>query len=119
MKPAIVLVDHGSRRDEANQSLERVAAWVREGSPERPVHVAHMELAPPSLADAIAACVAEGAREIVVVPYFLAPGSHSTRDIPQMARDAAAEHSGVSVRIASPLGPDPTLARLVLERADS
>lgn len=119
MKPAIVLVDHGSRRDEANRSLERVAAWVREHAPERTVRVAHMELAPPSLADAIAACVAEGAREIVVVPYFLAPGSHSARDIPQLARDAAADHPGVPVRVTAPLGPDPALAHLVLERAGS
>ena len=119
MKPAIVLVDHGSRREEANRSLERVTAWVREESPDRPVHAAHMELASPGLADAIAACVAEGAREIVVVPYFLAPGSHSTRDIPQLARDAAANHPGISVRVTAPLGPDPTLARLVLIRADA
>ena len=28
-------------------------------------------------------------------------------------------HAGVTVRVASPLGPDPALARLVLERADA
>ena len=60
-----------------------------------------------------------GAHEIVVVPYFLAPGSHSTDDIPRQARKAAAEHAGVSVRVTPPLGPDPALARLVLERADA
>ena len=119
MKPAIVLVDHGSRRDEANRSLERVADWVREHAPERPVHVAHMELAPPSVADAVAACVADGAREIVVVPYFLAPGSHSTGDIPELVREAAVAHPGLSVRVTAPLGPDPALAGLVLQRADA
>jgi len=117
MKPAIVLVDHGSRRDEANRTLEEVAALVRAAAPDRVVRAAHMELAAPSVAEAVDACVAEGAREVVVVPYFLAPGRHSTRDIPRLAREAAARHPGVAVRVAEPLGTHPKLAELVLERA--
>lgn len=116
-EPAIVLVDHGSRRAEANASLEEVAELVRAAAPGRLVRCAHMELAPPALADAVADCAREGAREIVVVPYFLAPGSHSTRDIPRLAREAAARHPGVSVRVAEPLGVHPALAEVVLERA--
>jgi len=116
-EPALVLVDHGSRRPEANESLEQVAELVRAAAPGRPVRCAHMELAPPTLADAIEACVAEGAREIVVVPYFLAPGSHSTRDIPALVREAAARHAGLRVRVAKPLGVHPRLAELVLDRA--
>jgi len=116
-EPAIVLVDHGSRRPEANESLEGVAALVRAAAPGRAVRCAHMELAPPGLADAIDACVADGAREIVVVPYFLAPGSHSTRDIPALAREVAARHADVRVRVAEPLGVHPRLAEVVLDRA--
>jgi len=117
MKPAIVLVDHGSRRAEANRTLEEMAALVRAAAPGRVVRAAHMELAAPSVAEAVDACVAEGAREVVVVPYFLAPGRHSTCDIPRLAREAAARHPGVAVRVAEPLGAHPKLAELVLERA--
>jgi sirohydrochlorin ferrochelatase len=77
-----------------------------------------MELAAPSLADAVATCIAEGAREIVVVPWFLAPGQHSTRDIPRLADEAAAPHPSVRVRVASPLGAHAKLAELALLRAD-
>ncbi len=118
MKPALILIDHGSRRAEANAVLDDVAALVRRADPGRAVHTAHMELAPPSLAEAVAACVAEGAPEIVVVPWFLAPGQHSTRDIPLLANEAAALHPGVRVRIASPLGAHPKLAELALLRAE-
>jgi sirohydrochlorin ferrochelatase len=65
--------------------------------------VAHLSLAPPSIARAIDACVARGAKEIVVVPYFLAPGRHAGRDVPRLARAAAARR-GVRVRVTAPLG---------------
>ena len=118
MKPALILIDHGSRRAEANAVLDEVVALVRRDDPGRTVHSAHMELAPPSLAEAVAACVAEGAREIVVVPWFLAPGRHSTRDIPLLADEAAALHPDVRVRVAAPLGAHAKLAELALLRAD-
>lgn len=117
MRRAIVLVDHGSREPEANAVLEEVAARVRERAPDRMVRFAHMELAPPSLAEAIERCVAEGARDIVVHPYFLGPGRHASNDIPRLAREAAARHEGVKVRVSAPLGPHPLLADVVLERA--
>jgi sirohydrochlorin ferrochelatase len=116
MKPAIVLVDHGSRRAEANAVLDAVAEQVRAAEPGRIVHVAHMELAAPTLAEAVDACVADGARAIVVHPYFLAPGHHSTRDIPRLAAQAAARHDGVDVRVSAPLGVHAKLAEVVLER---
>jgi len=116
---AIVLIDHGSRRPEANAMLETVAAALRRRVPERIVAVAHMELAPPSLADAVAACVEAGARDIVVHPYFLAPGAHATRDIPAQAAEVAARHPGVSIRVSAPLGVHEGLIDAILTRVDS
>lgn len=115
--PAIILIDHGSRRPGANDALEAAAAQVRALAPERFVAVAHMELSKPDLSAAVAACAGEGFREIVVVPWFLAHGRHSTEDIPRLAAAARAEHPGVTVRVARPLGPDPLLAELALRRA--
>ena len=46
--------------------------------------VAHMELAKPSLAEGLARCAASGASEVVVCPYFLGPGRHTSRDIPRL-----------------------------------
>jgi sirohydrochlorin ferrochelatase len=117
MRPALLLVDHGSRRAEANAALDALAELVRAARPERVVRTAHMDLAPPSVADGLAACVAAGAREVVVVPVFLARGSHGAEDVPRLAREAAERHPGVSVRVAEPLGPHPKLAEIALERA--
>ena len=117
-EPALVLVDHGSRAEEANQLIGAVAEAVRERMPGRTVLGAHMELAEPSLDAAIDNCVASGARRIVVHPYFLAPGRHSRDDIPRMVEEAARRHPGVSIRVSPPLGLHPGLIDAVLDRVE-
>lgn len=116
LQPAILLVDHGSRRAEANEKLESIAQLVRERHPDRIVRIAHMELAPPTIADAVRACVEAGAREITIHPYLLVPGRHSREDIPALAAAAAADHPGLTIRISEPLGVHEKLVDVVLER---
>lgn len=115
---AILLVDHGSRRAEANAVLDRVAERLRRRRPEWIVHTAHMELASPTLAEAFDACVAEGAAEVVVHPYFLAPGRHSTNDIPRLVDEASRRHPDVRVRISEPLGVHDRVVDAVLDRIE-
>jgi sirohydrochlorin ferrochelatase len=114
----ILLVDHGSRRAEANALLEQVAAKLRERVPDRIVRVAHMEIAEPSIAQGIDACVAAGATEIVVHPYFLGPGEHTQRDIPRCVDEAARRHSDLRVRISEPLGLHEKLIDVVVARVE-
>ncbi len=116
MKRAILLVDHGSRRAEANEQLAALAERVAQRAPERVVQVAHLELAAPGIGDGVDACVAAGAGEIAVLPYFLGPGSHTRRDIPRLVEEAAARHPGVRVRICEPLGIDERIVDLILDR---
>ena len=99
MKRAVLLVDHGSRRAEANEQLEALARHLARRLPERLVRVAHMELAEPDIGAGVEACVDAGAEEIVVIPYFLGPGSHTRRDIPRLVGEAAARHPELRVRI--------------------
>jgi sirohydrochlorin ferrochelatase len=115
---AILLVDHGSRAPEANESLVAVAELVRSRVGEGIVVAhAHMEIASPTVPEAVAELVRQGAKEITVVPYFLAPGRHSREDIPKLVSDADVAHPGVLFIVAEPLGPHPLLAELVLLRA--
>lgn len=118
MQRALIIVDHGSRREEANAALVETARLVRERVGDRcNVRYAHMELGEPSLEQAVARAVQEGAREIVVVPFFLAPGKHASVDIPASVEAARAAHPTVFFRLSEVLGPDVLLAELVLERA--
>jgi sirohydrochlorin ferrochelatase len=116
---AILLVDHGSQLDAANALLDEIADAVRQRRRDAIVEVAHMELARPSLAEGLARCAARGAREVVVCPYFLGPGRHTSRDIPRLVDEARAAHPDLRISVADPLGFDERLADLVLARADA
>jgi sirohydrochlorin ferrochelatase len=114
---AILLIDHGSVRAEANEMLEAVAALVRQiaGSGVI-VQAAHMELAKPSIAGGFRHCVEDGATEVIAFPYMLSPGKHSTRDIPRLVAEAAAAFPGVAYRVTEAFGLHEKLAEVVLER---
>ena len=108
MQTGIVIVDHGSTRDESNKMLEQVAALFGERFREKfeIVEPAHMELAEPSITTAYAACVKRGAERVVVVPFFLGPGKHWTQDIPQLTAEAAAKFPATQYHVAPVLGID-------------
>jgi sirohydrochlorin ferrochelatase len=114
----IVIIDHGSRRDEANHRHEDFVRQWRERGTFPIVEAAHMELAEPSLGTAFDACVVAGATMVVVAPYFLWPGDHWERDIPALAAEAARRHPGVHYLVSAPLGPHPLLFDIVQDRID-
>jgi sirohydrochlorin ferrochelatase len=114
---ALLLVDHGSRFQEANDMLADVAAMVKRLSGLDNVHFAHMELAEPTIQQGFEACVRQGARVVIVHPYFLSPGRHSTSDIPRMVSEAARAFPGIKYRVTQPLGLHPKIGEVVLERA--
>jgi sirohydrochlorin ferrochelatase len=112
----IVIVDHGSRRDESNRRHEAFVAEWRALRGHAIVEPAHMELAVPSIGTAFDACVAAGAATVVIAPYFLWPGNHWDRDIPALAAEASARHPGVRYLVTAPLGPHPLLMDVVEDR---
>jgi sirohydrochlorin ferrochelatase len=115
---AILLIDHGSVKTEANEMLGAVAAMVQEmAGADIIVGYAHMELAEPGISEGFAACVRRGATEVVAFPYMLSPGKHSTRDIPRMVAEAGAKHPGVRYSVTAAFGVHEKLGEVVLERA--
>ncbi|MFL5578651.1 MAG: CbiX/SirB N-terminal domain-containing protein [Gemmatimonadaceae bacterium] len=115
---AILIIDHGSVRAEANNMLECVANLVQAmAGGDVIVRFAHMELAEPLIPEGFARCVSAGATEVVVFPYMLSPGKHSTRDIPRMVAEAAAAFPHVAYTVSSAFGVHDKLAEVILDRA--
>lgn len=115
-KVGLLIIDHGSRKPDANDMLAEVARMVQEMSNFQIVHYAHMELAEPTIQQGFDACVTEGAEEVIVHPYFLSPGRHSTSDIPRMVAEAAKRHPHVCFQVTEPLGLHSKIGELILER---
>lgn len=113
---ALLVVDHGSRRAAANEMLSDIVAMVRARS-EIPVYMAHMELASPTISDGIDTCVQGGASHVIVLPFFLSPGRHTTADIPEIAATAAAKYPDVTYEVRPPIGTHPGVIDILLDRA--
>lgn len=102
---------------EANAAVETLARAAAERAGFSRWRAAFLELAQPDLQTAVQALAAEGARRIVVAPYFLVMGIHLRDDLPMLLEKAAEETPGVEVKASEPLGGHPELARIVAERA--
>ncbi len=114
----ILIVDHGSVKDEANQMLRDMADLIQTmAGSDVVVRYAHMELAQPDIATGFASCVEAGATDVTVFPYMLSPGRHSTTDIPRIVADVARASQQVSFTVTPAFGLHEKLAEVVLERA--
>src|SRR5215210_5966420 len=112
----VVVVDHGSRREESNALLLDVVRGFADTTRMNIVEPAHMELAEPSIATAFSRCVARGATTVVVFPYFLLPGRHWNDDIPRLAAAAAKNHPGIHFLVTAPFGLHPLMAEVMQQR---
>jgi sirohydrochlorin ferrochelatase len=118
MQTGIIIVDHGSRRQESNAMLEELARLFAERFRARYgiVEAAHMEIAEPSIATAYARCVERGARRVVVCPFFLGPGKHWTGDIPRLTAEAAQKFPDTTYHVTPYMGIDDLILDLLDKR---
>jgi sirohydrochlorin ferrochelatase len=114
----VILVDHGSRREESNALLVDVVRHFQGVTGLAIVEPAHMELAEPSIETAFARCVSRGAKAVVVFPYFLLPGRHWHDDIPRLAAAAARQRPGVQFLVTAPFGLHPLLDDVIRQRIE-
>jgi sirohydrochlorin ferrochelatase len=114
---ALLVVAHGSRRTASNDEVRQLTDRLRHiaGNDYARVECAFLELAEPSIPDGIDCCVADGANEVVILPYFLSAGRHVVQDIPALVSAAQARHPSVPLRIAPYLGQASTLIDSLLE----
>ena len=108
---AIVLFAHGARDPAWAGPARRVAAEVQRLRPDAAVSVAFLELMEPTLAAAVEAAAASGAREVRVVPLFLAQGGHLKRDVPALMDAARQKHPGCRIELVSAVGEDEGVVR--------
>jgi len=115
---ALLLVAHGSRRAASNDEIRALTARIRDTGPEFDhVDCAFLELAEPSIPEGIRAAIRAGARQLVVLPYFLSAGRHVSEDIPGAVNSVRSEHPDIDISLAPYLGASPEIARLLVMQA--
>jgi len=101
---AILLYGHGARNPEWAEPFHRIRAAIKLRDPKALVEPGFLELMRPSFDEGVACLVDQGATEIVVVPIFMAAGSHVKKDLPQLAANAMDRHPGLVIELVAPVG---------------
>ncbi len=112
----ILLLAHGTKEPEASEPVHYYARLLAQRL-ERPVWPCLREFIEPSIPTVVGRLANEGARRILVLPFFLFQSGHVVRDI---AADLAAEkqkHPQLEFIVGEPLGVDQSLADLLEKRA--
>ncbi len=111
----VMIVGRGSTDPDANSDLLKIARLLQEFRVAPLVEASFVSLAPPGVADGLKRCAALGAKEVSVVPYFLFDGILVDR-IYDESTQWSASNAGVQVNLCRPIGPDPALVPLIMER---
>lgn len=101
----------------AERNLLELAARMRERGDAPIVEVGFLNYTDPTFADAVTSCVRQGARRIVIAPYFLIDGKFVVKDLPGEIESARAAHPRIEFVVAAVIGFHEALADAVLEAA--
>ncbi|WP_020561351.1 sirohydrochlorin chelatase [Thiofilum flexile] len=116
---SLLVVAHGSRKEQSNNEIRQLAQRLQEQSDSfTRVSCAFLELAEPSIPDGIQTCIDQGATEVLVLPYFLSAGRHVSHDVPSLVHQKRLEHPTIAIKMASYLGVAKGLERLILATAE-
>ena len=111
----IVLVGHGSRVSAANDAFLRFVDLVRETT-EYMVEPGFVELAEPTLPQALVRAAESGAREVAVLPFVLFAAGHVKSDIPLHINSARERYPHVRFAQGTPIGLHPTVLDILSDR---
>jgi len=112
----LVVIGHGSRDPQAAEEFASLLELVRVAVGDQPVRGGFLELADPPVDEAVDALVADGAADIVAVPYVLFGAGHLKDDGPAVLDRARRRHPSVRFRLARDLGVHPAVLDVAEER---
>jgi sirohydrochlorin cobaltochelatase len=116
VRRGLLVIGHGSRRDEANATLRDVARRLSADGTFAVVEAAFLELSEPTIEQGYGRLVEAGCTHVVAHPFFLFPGLHTTADIPAQLSEAARRHPGASWSVSEPLGLHPGVLQAAADR---
>ena len=120
-KVGLILIGHGSKLPHNRENLEKLAEILRKQSQFKIVEIAFMIRDTPTIPEAIDTIAKRGVSKIVLVPAFLAPGVHTTQEIPELieVKDKESQLSarGIQMFYGEPIGSDECIAVILEEKA--
>jgi precorrin-8X/cobalt-precorrin-8 methylmutase len=120
-KTALIIIGHGSKLPHNMENLEKLAGILRKRAAFQTVEISFMVRNKPTIPEAIESLAKKGVTKIVLIPAFLAPGVHTTREIPEMIemkeKEPLLKERGITLVYGEPLGSDERIAEIIEEKA--
>lgn len=115
MKKAVIILGHGSRHPDADETVRRVAAQVRNINSNEIVAHAFLQYGKPGPEEVIDQCVKQGAEIVVIVPFFLQSGAHVAKDVPALLEMSRSRYPTLTFTATNPAGSHPLMADIVID----
>ncbi|MBQ2777019.1 MAG: CbiX/SirB N-terminal domain-containing protein [Peptococcaceae bacterium] len=116
IRQAVVLLGHGSIREEANKEVRAMWDMMQDELPELEISGCFVEVAEPTMEQEIDRLAAEGFHRIVIVPMFLTRGQHLSNGIPRILEAMRQKYTQIQIDLTRHLGIDPLLAEIIKNR---
>jgi sirohydrochlorin cobaltochelatase len=112
----LVLFAHGARDPQWSAPLRDLAQRIEALKPDVRVRIAFLEIAPPTLTDAVAELSA-ACTQIDVLPVFWASAGHVNNELPALVENCRAAHPQIAFNVLPTLSELPGLLDLVARQA--
>ena len=120
-KTGLIIIGHGSKLPHNRENLEKLADILRKRTAFTTVEISFMIRNKPTIPEAIESLAKKGVSRIVLIPAFLAPGVHTTREIPELIelkeKEPWLKERGIELVYGEPLGADERIAEIIEEKA--
>lgn len=116
---AVVYIGHGNRSPVGRQMYLEFIQNTMEAVQAPITEYCFYERAEPTLTEAIDSCIQKGATSIEVVPVLLLPGKQTSEEMPKDINTFKEKYPEVHFILKNPIGVNPIMFELVLERLRS
>jgi len=117
----LILIGHGSKLPHNRENLEKIAIELRSRQKFQVIEIAFMIRDNPTIPEAIDSMAKKNVSKIVLVPAFLAPGVHTTQEIPELIevkeKQSHLRALGIELVYGEPIGSDERIADILEEKA--
>ena len=117
MKRGLLLIDRGSREQEAKDELEYICKKVQQKGNYAFVNYCFLEVIPPFIEEGITNCLKTKVDELTIVPYFLYPGKKVKLAVTEAAKLQA--KTKVKFVVTKPMSMHKTMVDIVNSKIES
>ena len=116
MKRGIILLTHGSKRDQYKTEFYKLVDKVKQKLPNDLVVGRFLNFSTSSLYSTVEKIKNKGIKKINIVPLFLFAGSHLQDDIPELVTELNNNYEEIEIELCDHIGSDMRLVELIKDR---